>query len=342
MFKIKDLILLLFFINACTTQNDDFSSNEKIITGVKLDIGCMIGMPNELIFLNPLLLFCDRYENQLITVFDTEKKQFVRRFLSIGQGPGEVVPPLRLFASPIENKISMFQTNAAYLNIYEIDDVIEKSNVSFPEQVYFEDRPAVIKKVSNGYLGIGLFEDGRFRMYDTTGKNLYDFGKYPFRGDEMDPVGRFFVYQGFVSTSMDGSYFAIGTSYCDNLEFYRVVDGKAELIKRYESRDAKAIYYGNSMRIDDDCIMNYKATFGGKYCYMLYSGKPYLDNGKRRTVGGKKIIVFNWDGNYIKSYKADVEILSFCVDEVNDIIYASIIDEDDETGGGYNIVQFNL
>ena len=342
MFKIRDLIIVFFFINACTTQNYDFSSNEKIISGVKLDVGCMIGMPNELIYLNPLLIFCDRYGNQCITVYDTEKKQFVRRFLSIGQGPGEVLHSLRLFASPTDKKISVFQTNAAYLNIYDIDEVIEKSDIPYPEQIFFEDGPPVIKKVTNGYIGIGPFEGGRFRMYDDTGRNLYDFGKYPFRGEEMYPAGRFFVYQGFISTSIDGSYFAIGTSYSDNLEFYRLVDGKAELIKRYESRDAKAIFYGNSMRIDDDCIMNYKAAFGGNYCYMLYSGKPYLDNGKRRTVGGKKIIVFDWDGNYIKSYKAEVEILSFCVDEVNNIIYASFIDDDDETGGGYNIMQFNL
>ena len=329
-------------MNACKTQNVDFSANEKDITGVKLDIGCMIGMPTELIYLDPLLLFYDRYDNQLVTVFDTKKKQFVRRFLSIGQGPGDVLPPLRLFASPIDKKISVFQSNTSYLNIYDMEDVIEKAYISTPEQVYFEDRSANFKKVMNGYIGIGRFDGGRFRMYDATGKNLYEFGKYPFQGEDVIDPDLFFIYQGYLSTSTDGAYFAIGSSYCDNLEFYRFVDGKPELIKRYESNDAKAKMVDGIIQIDDDCIMNYRVAYGGNYCYMLYSGKPYVDNGKRWPPGGSKILVFDWDGNYIKSYKTDVYIISFCVDEVNNIIYASFIDEDDETGGGYNIMQFDL
>jgi hypothetical protein len=333
----------MLFITACSTQTNDFTRNETNISAIKLDIGCMIGDPYGLIYLDPLILFYDRFEKQCVTVFDVKNKQFVRRFISVGQGPGEVVLPVSLFVSPVDKKICAFQTQISRLNMYEPDAVIAKDPVTRFEQIRFEGRPEYIKKIKDGYVGIGMFEDGRFRLYDSLGNIVSACGIYPFQGKEMDFKDRFIIYQGYVSTSADGNSFAIGTSYCDNLEFYRITDGNAVLVKKYESYDVKGVFYGNRIRIDDDCIMNYKDAYGGKYCYMLYSGKPYLDNGSRISdVSGRRIIVFDWNGNYIRSYKADVDIFSFCVDEENNIIYALIYDDNDETEGGFSIVQFNI
>jgi len=343
--KTNYLLLIVFCVNACTIPTHDFASNESDITGIKLDIGCLIGKPSiELIFLDSLLLFYDPYENKSVTVYDTKNKQLVRRFLSEGQGPGEVVMrPLSLFTSPVEKRICMYQTQISKLNIYEPIDIIENDHIADPTQLQFSGKmkPMSLKKIKHGYVGIGAFEDGRFRMYDSGGNIVSAFGKYPFRGEEMDFMGRFFIYQGFVATSIDGECFAIGSSYCDNLEFYQIVDGTAVLKKKYESYDVMAEFVGNVIRRNDDCIMNYKAAFGGKYCYMLYSGETYLEKGKN-TAGGKRIIVFDWNGNYLKSYKAEVEIIAFCVDEENNMIYAIIRDKFDEDGGGFCIAQFNI
>ena len=67
-----------------------------------------------------------------------------------------------------------------------------------------------------------------------------------------------------------------------------------------------------------------------------------MENNKRYAGGGNRIIVFDWDGNYIKSYKANEHIYSFCVDEGNNIIYASVRDDNDETGGGAGIFKFDM
>lgn len=322
----------------------DFTANETDITGIKLDVGCLIGRgPAELFYLDPLLLFYDPYENKAVTVYDAQNKQFVRRFLSVGQGPGEIIAPLKLFASSVDNTINMFQIQPSILTIYEPVDIIDNDYIEHPVQIQFSGKmkPWNIKKIKDNYIGIGLFEDSRFRMYDLDGNIVSSFGKYPFRGEEMDFMGRFIIYQGVVATSAYGDCFAIGTSYCDNLEFYQILDGTAVLKRKYETYDANVNFVGNVFRIEDDCIMNYKAAYGGKYCYMLYSGETYLEKG-RNVYGGRRIIVFDWEGNYLKSYKADIDIRSFCVDEENNIIYAIIRNEDDEDGGGYSIAQFNI
>jgi len=340
--KIKYLILAALFFNACDTPTFEFSGNETNISGTKLDIGCLIGQPYGIIYLDPLLLFYDPYENQLITVFDAKNNQFVRRFLSKGQGPGEVATrPIRLFVSHSDKKTGVYQPQTGYLNIYEPGEIIEHSYIKSPEQVYFTDKPdkpANIQKIKDGYIGMGPFESERFRLYDFAGNTVSSFGKYPFRGGDMVDAESYLVYQGYICASTDGNSFAMGSAYCDNLEFYRIVDGEAVLTKRYESYDAKAFINGNMFRIDDNCIMNYRDAYGGKYCYMLHSGKKHIEG----KYGGRRIIVFDWDGNYIKSYKVDIDIWSFCVDEENNMLYAIVRDQNDETGGAFNIFQFDL
>lgn len=351
--KIKYLTIAVFFITACTRQNNYFTENETNITGIKLDVGCLVGSPYEITYHAPLLLFGDSYENKVLTVYDVKKEQFVRRFLTTGQGPGEVIRPVRLFASPVYNKIYVFQLQVAKINIYEPNDIIENDYVSNPVQIdfnkslnnglqEFNTRPLTMKNLGNGYIGLGRFNDGRFRLYDSAGNTVFTGGKYPFRGEEMDSIARFYVYQGSIATGVDGNSFAIGTVYSDNLEFYHIENGTAVLKKKYESYDVKGIFNGSIMRIEDDCIMSYRGAYGGQYCYMLYSGKTYLHDGKRAIGGGRRIIVFDWDGNYIKSYKTDVDVMQFCVDEENNIIYATARDDNDETGGGYGIFKFNM
>ena len=344
--KNANIILIIFLFGSCNNlQKSDFSNNETIITGEKIDVGCMLYRPHDLIYFDPLLLFSDAYDDTLVTVFDTKNEQFVRRFILRGNGPGDAIPPLRLFVSNADKQIYALQSQTGgQIKIYEPDDIINKYNV-IPKQIFLEKQPTYVRKVKNGYIGIGpLFDGGRFRLYDSAGNFVSEFGEYPFRGKEieMSPMARYGVYQGYVAASADGNYFAIGTLYCDNLEFYSMEAGKAELIKKYETYDAKAIFHGNMMRVDDDCILNYRAAYGDKYCYMLYSGKPHVENGKPTRAGGNRIIVFDWNGNYLRSYKTEEVIVSFCVDEENNIIYAAVRDDNDESGGGFSIFKFNM
>jgi len=328
--KLKTLSFALVFtcLWSCTNQNTyDFSGKEKKISGEKVNIDCLIGKPSELIFIDSLLLFYDRYEGQSITVFDTKNNRFVRRFLSEGGGPEEVVPPLKLFVSYKDKKISVFQLQTGGLYVYNAADIaVAEKKPAIARKLSFDDRPANIKQTKNGFVGMGMFDNGRFHLYDNEGKFTNPAGKYPFGGEVMSPDSRFFVYQGVLCSNPDGDSYAIGSSYCDNLEFYRVDNNNnASLVKKYETYDVNA-KFEQRLIVNDDCVMNYKSAYGGnKYCYMLYSGKPYLENGKR-SYSGKKIIVFDWKGKYVKSLVADTDIFAFCVDEAGGVIYALTFD----------------
>ena len=326
------------FAYSCSVNKSEFSGNEINIYGKIIDPGCLVGKATEIVCIDSLLLYQDRYDNLTITVFDIKNNLLIGRFLSVGNGPREVLMPLKLSVSPAEGKIYILQIQKGFLHECGVEDVANgRIETAMNDKFIFDDRPALLKRTKSNFVGIGYFGDSRFHLYDQDGKFIDAVGKYPFRGQEMPPIDRFILYQGALCASPGGNYFAMGSSYCDNLEFYKIEENSVSLIRKYGKYDVKA-NYNQRIMIQDDCVMNYKGAFGtDKYCYMLYSGKTYAENGKR-TYGGQRVIKFDWDGKYIQSYITDKTIISFCVSEKDDIIYAITEDVDE----GFVIMYYQL
>ncbi|MFA5819289.1 MAG: BF3164 family lipoprotein [Bacteroidales bacterium] len=332
----KYIFFISLILYSCNNVND-FSHNEKQIFGKDLEIGCLVGQPVEISCIDSILLFYDKYDKQTITIYDIKNEQFVRRFLNEGRAPGEVIVPLKLFTSERNKKLYVFQLQSGILYEYNIMDIIQSNDeVTNYKKYLFEDRPAIIKMYNKGFIGIGIYDDNRYHIYSQNGNFVASYGDYPFNGNNLNANDRFIIYQGSLCANPENNFFSMGSSYCDNLEFYRIENNHPVLIKKYETYDVKA-QYKERIYINDDCIMNYKASYGSeKYCYMLYSGKTYEENNKH-TYGGRKLIVFDWRGNYVKSFIADMDIISFCVDEKNNNVYAVTLDK-----GGFKITRFNF
>jgi hypothetical protein len=314
---------------------EDFFGNEHMLHGKTVDIDCLIGRPTEIVCIDSLLMFCDYYETQVITVLDVKNNKFVRRFLNTGQGPEDVLRPLKL--SVTGNRLNVFQIQNARLYEYDAKDIVDTTRTQAVRKRQFDDRPANIGITSNGFVGIGLYEHGRYKLYDENGKTHTSVGVYPFRGEKMKPDERFFIYQGVICAKPGGNCFAMGTNYCDNLEFYRIEKDGASPVKKYETHDVKG-HYERMIVLDEGCVMSYKAASGtDKYCYMLYSGQQ-LGERHVRTTGGKKIIVFDWDGDYIKTFELDKTAFSFCVDKTDSVLFAITNDEEE----GFLITRYDI
>jgi hypothetical protein len=344
MIKIIETMKRIFIIIACillcsykgekTTK--DFFGNEHKLSGKTVDIDCLIGKPAEIVCIDSLLMFYDYYESRAITVLDVKNNRFVRRLLNIGQGPEDVILPLKLSASG--NSLNVFQMQNARLYEYDAKDIADTTVQPHTVRKYqFDDRPANIGVTSNGFIGIGFYDKGRYKLYNENGKTQSYAGTYPFRGEKMNPVDRFFVYQGVLCSSPDGNHFVMGTHYCDNLEFYKIGKDGASQVKKYETGDVKG-HYERTIILDDNCVMSYKGASGtDKYCYMLYSGERYGER-RVRTTGGKKIVVFDWNGVYVKTFEVDKTVFSFCVDKTDDTLFAVTLDEEE----GFLITRYDI
>ncbi|MDR1339323.1 MAG: TolB-like 6-bladed beta-propeller domain-containing protein [Prevotellaceae bacterium] len=329
-------IIICIAFCSCNRQTSDFFSSQREIYGEAITVDCLIGRPAEIVCIDSFLFFYDRYEGQTITVLDIKNDRFISRFLNEGQGPDEVLVPLKLSVSG-GKKLIVFQMQNGLLREYDLSGTVDMEQKALYGEYSFEDRPANIKKTAGGFVGIGMFEDGRYTLYDENGKAVNTVGKYPFRGEKMSPAERFFLYQGALCVSPDGSHFAMGSSYCDNLEFYRIENGDASLVRRYETYDV-AGNFDRQVSLSDNCVMNYKGACGTeRYCYMLYSGETFGTQHVRST-GGKLILVFDWKGAHVQTLASDKLIYSFCVDAADETLYAITYEEEE----GFSITRYKL
>ena len=322
---ILGVLFFLLFISCKEKIKNDFFYGIKDIKGKLIDTDCLIGKPSALIFHDSLLFVYDQYEGKALTLLDIRNNRCKDRVLSVGNGPGEITGPLRLSISPQQKKLYVFQIQSGRFNIYNLCE----GELVFQESVYIKERPANVVATQDALIGIGPFERGRYQVYDKNGNLTREIGAYPFDGEEMNAQTRFFLYQGYLCSQPDGRYFAMGSSYSDNLEFYGIQENTFNLLKKYGSRRVNA-KFNNTVELDDDCLLGYKGSYStDQYCYMLYSGKTYAENNHQK-MGAAYIFVFDWkDGSFVKSFRSDKDIRSFCVDEVNNVFYGIISHENE-------------
>jgi hypothetical protein len=320
------LLVVLATIASCSrvsSEKLDYRQNLKNIHGEYLETDCFVGNPYSITCADTLLIFYDRYEGKTVTLVDLKSGKCKGRFVSEGNGPEEVIVPIDIFAFPQKDKLYLFQRNTGTMNTFSLPDMKMK------EKTVFGERPSEMQKTEDFYVGFGLFEEGRFIIYDRQGKRIRTAGSYPFRGEAMEPTPAFILYQGKFCASPKKNYYAISSLLCDHVSFYEIQEQETVLLKQYESYDVNAKYQ-DRLVINDQCTVNYTWAFGTeRYCYMLYSGKTYVENGQR-TDGGRYIVIFDWQGNHIETLDTDCHIRTFCVDESDRQIYALALDDEGE------------
>lgn len=328
----RHIFVYIFFISALScnnsTQGLDYMKNVVPLRGEPLQIEQLIGDPNTITtYMDSLLIYYDRYKGKSFSVFDLKNNHFVGRFVSEGQGPNEVIPIVHLLAYPQKDNLYAYQSNAAIISVFDVTDFHIQNNIQITSSTPW--RPFEMQRSKDYYIGMGIFEGGRFGVYNSKGEFLYMGGTYPYQGKDMESQKAFMMYQAHFCANPDKNYFVAGCSYSDHITFYEIKEDAIIPIKEYYSYDSTVDYEGRLVTRNNS-ILSYAWAFGtSSYCYMLFSGKTYEEN-KKSTRGGNYIIVFDWQGNYIKTFNIDYNILSFCVDEINNYIYAAARDENGE------------
>jgi hypothetical protein len=334
--KIK-LLLMVVFLYACTGERKpDFLQHAATLQGEIMNMGCLIGQPYEIVCMDSLLIFADPYDQKILTLFDIKNERLVGRFLSVGNGPGEVILPVRLFEVS-KKELGVFLPQSGYVYLFELPEM------ELRNKIFFEDRPVFMKKAGDYYVGTGVFGDDdrpyRYHLYDAAGRLNHTAGEYPFRGKDtrMSAHYRFGLYQGLLCASPYKNFFAQGSAFCDNLEFFQVREAQSSLIKKYETYDADVRLRERGINRTENTVLGYTWAFGGeKYCYFFYTGKSVSEMAGKKNFKNH-ILVFDWNGNHIKTFETKKNIQTFCVDERNHLMYGTALVE-----GEFVIMRFPL
>lgn len=333
------LPILLLFVASCQNKGSVFNllENAENVRGRSLDLTRYLGRPfDTTVFGDTLLCIGDRNEGKSIAIYDLKNKEFKGNYLTEGRGPGEVLPPVLVMAFSQSDHLYLIQRSKGAVGIYNFTEQ------KITQEITLEGRPGDVEKMRDYYVGIGpSLEASRFGVYKDDGTTLRFEGSYPSLA-KYGGGAEFYAYQGKLCANPQGNYFALGSTFCDLLDFYHVTDSETRLVRRYsQSYEPKMQYTETadfrSSFVEPDCIVSYLRTYGtAEYCYMLYSGKTFGDG--TGGMSARYVIIFDWDGDHVRTLELDTDISAFSVNESNTKLYATTLNEDLE----YDIREYDL
>ena len=319
--------LLIFSCTSTEYENVTFLDNKQL-TYYKLEMSNIyenIAMkPSEIIVLDSLIVLLDKTPNGKIKILNL-MNGVIRSFINQGRARGEVLGAYDLDYIRETNQIALLDVTSCNILTCSLDSIDVMGY--YPDQTYdikssgFNLFTDIAFDGTNIYCS-GCFDELRFFKYDLLKRAVVDSIRYnpDIDGKEID---RFInqAYMGTIEFSPNNNKIAFGCRYADQLEIYDIESDIVKYIKgpvlfepEYKivgTNIGKALTHSETERkgyieivVDDD------------YIYALYSGRTKQEG---RSSYGNEVRKFTWDGDYLISYLLDSDIISFDIDDENNL-----------------------
>jgi len=339
------IIALLLNVISCTHQNGDSSVFSNNVYSIKSEVflnDTLLMDPWNILFHDSLIVIANFKAVPLIEIYDTEGRE-LSKFLTIGQGPEEVLTVGGLQSSPVNKNLFVYDLFRKSFLEYNLKNF---SQPNFkPERVYNyssfiynyqKDSTALFDKLLYGknYL-IGESRDprGRIVLLDYYGKLINFVGKYPQNtNDGLSNYGYVQLYASAFILSDDSYKVALATYSADMLDIFDISDTNNpktlysyqnflphDLFTFSDKNFSKAAFTKESQQGYCDI------TASHEYVFALYSGRKLKD---KNYSYGSKIRVISWDGIKRFELQSDKDLKRIAVTPNNEALYA--IAKDDE------------
>ena len=246
------------------------------------------------------LVFADwKGYDKLIHLFDKNNFQHITSFGTLGQGPNDITHIGSIVPDEKRGKFYVFDQGKRKLLSFDVDSLVSESNYKFTIKTNLLYDCPVDFVCINDTFSIALYADYN---EDTGGGDLitgaWNMITKEFVQGYENPLVRKKRYQ-FAASEENGIYVTTSSRY--DLMTICNLDGSL----KYN------IYGPNwNKKITKICHYNSAVCIGDKNIYALYSG------GDNRTDSSpSKIIVFDLEGNYIKTLETGLKNLEMCYDK---------------------------
>jgi len=318
--KEKNENIAIFF-----NKTDTFFLNSESVF-IRFNEDTQLNNVAEMIYIDSLLIIYDYNINYKMKVADLRKKT-IYNFGKKGRGPKELKSPYMKYSiDHASNK--MYVSDLPDYCVYSIDSLrqgnmdmifrfdIKSDSISFFSSVFCSD-----------YI-IGGAIRKRFGLYNIKeGKSIlkYDFEK---KQGALTSQANFYNHP-----------FKNKVAY---FQLFSEVMGILTINNNDININEKVWWKNNDKEINDNnrtfiepskdrrnCFIN--ASVSNKYLYSLYSGKPLGSSIEtlNESLSSDIIYVFDWEGNPIKKLKLDRKIQSLAIDNQDEILYATSLENDE-------------
>ena len=233
-----------------------------------------------------------------------------------GDGPNEILQFIPvgnhesrfLFADRVRGKVFELNLKPEYEHIQ-----IEQ----FPDTIGRFFTLAMMDSIR--MIGTGLFDKGRFLIYNRKDKSIEYAEAYPMNEEirKLDPLQQAALYAGtFIAVSPDRKHLV--AAYKGLLNFYSI-DKNGELIsiqQRYYHYPAFGIPKEGPIiaHKKEETTGFISLAYDLSYIYLLYSFTSMLSAGSE-TFSANTVLVYQWDGTPVMRYELDKYLLSISMDK---------------------------
>lgn len=301
--KLMGVVIALLLIKGCARENESISyvktdREEKVkldsvkVPSVLLKEWVMVSNSNYLISLR-------KGKDTLLRVFDVNTLKYLGSFGKAGNGPEEFnglnASALNIYNNDLHIKD---RKKVAIVDISDMKNgnVIFKKNITLPEQFIRSNGNFMRKGAMYGKISIRPKKELQFASGDTIG-NMLDFPTFPYVHEEA----RWHFFQGYSAISPNSDVYVKLYGRYPMFRIYDFSKFKDTTIylktkypqKRIEYIDVKKVHLKNFRKVFHYSRSVYVTN---KYIYLLSHIRT-----SEKVYEPKKLLIFNHNGDYIKS-----------------------------------------
>lgn len=317
------LLLILFILFSCNRRDTTMAI---LLEHESVEIeNLMIGFAGGVKQVDSFLVILDYKNNAFFHLVNTERMQYDGSFGLKGDGPLDFLHPSDIirYTSHSLCCYDLMKRTVSELKFYN-DSIFFNTIMKCDTLMNFN----VLPVKNNNFIGVGLYQDSMFKIINRKGRITKGYFSYPYKDETEAKIHanvRGMAYQGPMDINPSQNKLVYATSYAKQLYFFSVEEDKMRLIK--EIKESYPQYIPDTSQ-GVSIVYDKKAPFGftdvvttDKFVYALYSGKSFEEYGLQDSEGDN-LLVYNWQGELIRTYKLDVDVSCICVDDRDKIMYA--------------------
>ena len=335
----KHLFIIITFIVILNSCDDDYKLNkEEFIFNLSdfpnneqlmfKDLSILTGNPFSIKNFDSLLIIDEGGKSDAISIYSKKTGALLNTELSIGKGPNEVIGT---FGHGIINDSIFwsYEGETYTIRFYLLRDILKKSKAKILKKNKFNLKRYAYRITP---LNMDTFLMSGCPSYSPKLTILNN------TGSVIDSIGMFYNNTFENYTFLKGAYMYQLTVKPDNkriaFAYYRtdvieIYNLNGKLIKAIHGPDNFKMEPSPSKNNQSDYFARSKKTketfiairSSNKYIYALYDGMT----ANKPNPLANWLLVFDWNGNLVKSFKITNKIYAFDVDEANKKIYAASV-----------------
>ncbi|GMQ28172.1 BF3164 family lipoprotein [Algoriphagus confluentis] len=335
MIRYITLTVLICSLSFCSQKPE--KSEQSKITEIEFDLTASdsnLVNPYQIQLVDEsLLVVNDLYQGRVGSLRKTKDLSFQGRIGKIGEGPGELLPPV-LITSGDGPVLYLYSRRNNNVLKYDAKSLTSENVEPLLEFRSKEPLDKILMLNDSSMVGLGFSsEKKRYVLVSDFGESStladLDYPAYPGLPAEYNPM----AFQANLSLRPDQRAFVTASIFCKHFEIIETQEGK-RLAKRFEfdQLDIKWVDVSNGDFKQIGYLEEHEAGFINvastqRYIYLLYSGRK-KGVFKEKAFLANTILVYDWNGELVHQFNLNVDLHDLAVSESDDYIYGLVRDRE--------------